>query len=129
MPKMMAPTPILRSFDEAATRAFYIDFLGFAVEFEHRFEPDAPLYLSVRRDDCVLHLSEHYGDASPGARIRVPVDDVQAYQRDLARKQYRHARPGPPALAPWGDWEMTISDASGNKLTFFTPGDGPNGAT
>ena len=32
--------------------------VGFTVEFEHRFEPDAPLYLSVRRDDCVLHLSE-----------------------------------------------------------------------
>lgn len=42
MPRMLAPTPILRSFDEAATRAFYIDFLGFMVEFEHRFEPDAP---------------------------------------------------------------------------------------
>lgn len=30
--------PILRMFDEAKAREFYLDFLGFSVEFEHRFE-------------------------------------------------------------------------------------------
>ena len=34
-------TPIFRSFDEAKAREFYIDFLGFEVTFEHRFEPQA----------------------------------------------------------------------------------------
>jgi hypothetical protein len=31
-------TPILRSFDEAKAREFYIDYLGFSVDWEHRFE-------------------------------------------------------------------------------------------
>ena len=31
--------PVLRSFDEAKAREFYVDFLGFTVEWEHRFEP------------------------------------------------------------------------------------------
>ena len=30
--------PILRMFDETKAREFYLDFLGFSVEFEHRFE-------------------------------------------------------------------------------------------
>jgi hypothetical protein len=30
-------TPVLRCFDEAKTREFYLDFLGFKVDWEHRF--------------------------------------------------------------------------------------------
>ena len=69
---MGPPTPILRSFDERRTKGFYVDFLGFEIEFEHRFEPGTPLYLGLRKDGCRLHLSEHYGDGSPGAHVRVP---------------------------------------------------------
>ena len=93
-----SPTPILRSFDERRTRRFYVDFLGFDVEFEHRFEPGMPLYLGVRKDECRLHLSEHYGDAAPGARVRIPVDDVKAYAATLRDKRFENARPGEPEL-------------------------------
>ena len=41
-------TPILRSFDEARARDFYVRYLGFEVLFEHRFEPGLPLYLGLR---------------------------------------------------------------------------------
>ena len=114
------PTPILRSFDEARARRFYVDFLGFEIEFEHRFEPGTPLYMGVRKGDCRLHLSEHYGDGSPGANIRIPVDDVKAYTAGLRAQKFENARPGEPQLQPWGSWEITIHDPAGNKLTFFT---------
>lgn len=52
--------PILRIFDEAKAREFYIDFLGFKTDWEHRFGPDLPLYMQISRDGCVLHLSEHH---------------------------------------------------------------------
>ena len=64
-------TPILRSFDEAKAREFFVDFLGFTVDWEHRFEPSLPLYMQVSKDDCIIHLSEHHGDCSPGAAIRI----------------------------------------------------------
>ena len=44
-------TPILRSFDEARARDFYVRYLGFEVLFEHRFEPGLPLYLGHARHD------------------------------------------------------------------------------
>ena len=47
--------PILRSFDEAKAREFYIDWLGFVVDWEHRFEPGLPLYMQVSRDGIALH--------------------------------------------------------------------------
>lgn len=114
-----APTPILRIFDEAKAREFYVDFLGFTVEFEHRFEPDMPLYMGLRREGCELHLSEHHGDCSPGARIRIPATDLKAYAASLRAKNYAFARPGEPQLAPWGEIDLTLGDPFGNRLTFF----------
>ena len=49
-----APVPILRMFDVAKALEFDVDFLGFSVVFEHRFGPDFPLYMGLRRDACVL---------------------------------------------------------------------------
>jgi uncharacterized glyoxalase superfamily protein PhnB len=110
-------TPILRIFDEAKAREFYVDFLGFKVDFEHRFEPGLPLYMQVSRDGCVLHLSEHYGDASPGSALRIETADLDAYQRELLAKGYKFARPGIEAM-PWGTRDMSIQDPFGNRLTF-----------
>ena len=63
--------PILRIFDEAKAREFYLGFLGFTVDWEHRFAPDLPLYMQVSRGGLVLHLSEHQGDATPGSTVLV----------------------------------------------------------
>jgi catechol 2,3-dioxygenase-like lactoylglutathione lyase family enzyme len=115
-----APTPILRSFDETRARAFYLDFLGFELVFEHRFEPGLPLYMGIRKGECVIHLSEHYGDATPGSAVRIPVDDVTAYMAELRAKKHGNARPGEPNETPWGTKEITICDPANNRLTFFT---------
>jgi uncharacterized glyoxalase superfamily protein PhnB len=112
-------TPILRSFDEAKARAFYLDFLGFTVVFEHRFEPSLPLYMGIVRGDCRLHLSEHHGDACPGASMRIEVQDIDALQAELAAKAYPHARPSVNTM-PWGTRDMTVADPFGNRLTFTT---------
>jgi len=117
-----SPTPILRSFDEARTKAFYLDFLGFALVFEHRFEDGLPLYMAVRQDACELHLSEHYGDATPGGAVRIPVEDVSTYMATLRAKRFENARPGEPQKTPWGSLEITIADPSSNRLTFYAPG-------
>jgi uncharacterized glyoxalase superfamily protein PhnB len=112
-------TPILRSFDEAKAKEFYVEFLGFRVDWEHRFEPGLPLYMQISRDDCVLHLSEHFGDASPGAALRIESTDLDAFHAQLAAKQYKHARPGVEDM-PWGTRDMTITDPFGNRLVFTT---------
>ncbi len=110
-------TPILRIFDEAKAREFYLDYLGFRVVFEHRFEPGLPLYMGIARDDCSLHLSEHHGDASPSASMRIAVSDIDALQAELAAKDYRYARPT-VARMPWGTRDMALCDPFGNRLNF-----------
>ena len=118
MPILGKVTPILRIFDEAKAREFYVDFLGFTVDWEHRFEAGMPLYMQVSKDNCILHLSEHFGDGSPGVHIRIEISDVDEFQQSLIAKRYKHARPGVEDM-PWGSREMTIADPSGNRLTFF----------
>ena len=80
--------PILRIFDIAKADEFYLGFLGFAVDWDHRFEPGLPLYRRVSRGGLVLHLSEHHGDGCPGARVRVATRGVEALHRELAGKRY-----------------------------------------
>ncbi|MBX3588265.1 MAG: VOC family protein [Ramlibacter sp.] len=115
--RLSKTTPILRIFDEARAREFYIGFLGFRVDWEHRFEPGLPLYLQVSRDGCVLHLSEHHGDGSPGAALRIETDDIDALQAQLLAKAYPYSRPSVQDM-PWGTRDMSIADPFGNRLTF-----------
>ncbi len=112
-------TPVLRMFHEAKAREFYIDFLGFQVDWEHRFEDGAPLYMQISRDGCVLHLSEHHGDGSPGAVLRIETDDLDAYHAELLARHYAYASPDIEET-PWGSRDMTVHDPCGNRLTFTT---------
>lgn len=116
---MRPPIPILRSFDEAKARAFYVDFLGFDVYFEHRFDPEAPLYMGLCLGECLIHVSEHHGDATPGSAMRIEMPDVDAYCAELNAKSYQNARPG-VIEQPWGYRDMSITDPFGNRLIFCT---------
>jgi catechol 2,3-dioxygenase-like lactoylglutathione lyase family enzyme len=111
--------PILRMFDEAKTKEFYIGFLGFALDWEHRFEPGLPLYCQVSRGDCRLHLSEHHGDATPGSAVRVQVAGLDEFHAELAARPYKHARPGIQEQ-PWGR-DMPVTDPAGNRIIFTEP--------
>ena len=115
-----APIPILRIFSVEKAKEFYLDFLGFKTDWEHRFEPQLPLYTQISRGDCVLHLSEHYGDGVPGSAILIPMTGIDEYQKDLLEKQYNYYRPG-LIDQEWGLREMHLIDPFGNKLRFVEP--------
>ncbi|MFN3987113.1 MAG: glyoxalase superfamily protein [Rhodocyclaceae bacterium] len=109
--------PILRIFDEAVAHDFYIGFLGFAIDWQHRFADDLPLYLQVSRGGCVLHLSGHHGDACPGAAVRIETHGIEDLHHELAAKQYKFARPAQEPT-PWGSLDLRLTDPFGNRLIF-----------
>jgi uncharacterized glyoxalase superfamily protein PhnB len=110
-------TPTLRSFDEAKAKEFYVDFLDFKVDWEHRFADDLPLYLQVSKDDCISNLSGHFGDCCPGSAVRIETTGLEAYHQALLAKRYKHAWPGIETQS-WGTKEMCITDPFGNRLIF-----------
>ena len=113
----MATIPILRIFDEDKAREFYLDYLGFEIDFEHRHEDGMPLYMGVSKGECTLHLSEHYGDATPGSSVRIDHGELDIYLKELDDKQYKYYRPSIEKM-PWGTRDMTILDPFGNRLIF-----------
>jgi len=116
-PRFVQTVPVLRIFDATKAREFYLAFLGFKVDFEHRFAPDLPLYMQVSMGELALALSEHHGDASPGARIIVEMTGLADFQSALLAKRYGYARPG-LVQEEWGATTMTIADPFYNRLTF-----------
>ena len=104
-------------FDEAKAREFYLDWLGFSVDWTHRFEHWAPLYMQVSRDGIVFHISEHHGDGSPGAHVRVNIKGVREYHAELIGKKYKNNRPG-LERPEWGGTEFTVIDPVNNRITF-----------
>jgi catechol 2,3-dioxygenase-like lactoylglutathione lyase family enzyme len=111
--------PVLRIFDLDKAKEFYVDYLGFKVDWEHQFEPDLPVYMQVSRDDLVLHLSEHHGDSSPGAAVLIYTTGIEAFHAELAVKRYKYARPGLEDDADLNARTVTIKDPFGNSLRFF----------
>ena len=114
--RFVGTVPVLRIFDEAKAREFYVDFLGFTVDWEHRYEPSLPLYLQVSRAGLVLHLSEHHGDGTPGSVVFVEMVGIRALHAELIAKRYRYFRPGLEEES-YG-LTMSVADGFGNGLRF-----------
>lgn len=113
--------PILRIYDVAKAQEFYRDFLGFSWDWEHRFEPDLPVFAQASRAGLLLFLSEHFGDGTPGSRVILRMTGLDELHAELLGKQYRHARPG-IQQQPWGWRDMSIADPFGNVLIFSEGG-------
>ena len=114
--------PILRIFDVGKAREFYVDFLGFTWDWEHRFDDNAPVYAQISRAGVVLHLTEHHGDGAPGSAMMIQTKGIADLHRELNEKNYRYARPGLEDQ-PWGARTVTVTDPFANKLTFSESND------
>lgn len=114
--EFLQTVPILRMFDLAKAREFYLEFLGFQLVWEHQFDDVQPVYMEITRAGLTLHLSEHYGDACPGSTVFVRMRGVEALHRELIDKQYGYLRPG---LEKSGDGAcLEVTDPFGNRLRF-----------
>lgn len=115
--KVSQVIPILRIFDEAKALEFYVGWLGFTVDWTHRFDDNAPLYMQVSLNGIVLHLSEHHGDSTPGGKVFIECDGVRAFQKMLIDKNYKYNRPG-LEHEPWNAISVTVIDPFMNRLVF-----------
>jgi catechol 2,3-dioxygenase-like lactoylglutathione lyase family enzyme len=98
--------PILRVTAAESSASWYRR-LGYEVEWEHRFEPGFPTFMSIaRHGGARLFLSEHTGDAQPDGLVYLRVGDLDAVAREFDR---------PVVGQPWGR-EVHLVDPDGNRL-------------
>jgi len=104
-------------FDYAKAIEFYVDFLGFEIDWKHQFEENTPIYLQISLDGIKLHLSEHHGDCSPGAHIHINCSGLKEFHKSITDKKYKYNRPGLEKTF-YGTWAVTVNDPFFNKITF-----------
>ena len=109
--------PIIRILDIAKAHEFYLGFLGFKVDWEHRYGDNFPLYTQVSRGKIRLHLSEHAGDASPGSCTVVYMEGIAAFHAELIATNYRYMKPGLEDQG--GRLEVQVTDPFSNRLRFM----------
>jgi catechol 2,3-dioxygenase-like lactoylglutathione lyase family enzyme len=107
--------PTLRVNDAVKSCIFYCDVLGFKKNWEHRFGPEYPLFVSVSRGTTTLFLTEH-PECSSGALVYFYVKEVNSLLDEL--KQNGAVLELGPVDQPWGVREVHLRDPDGNKLRF-----------
>lgn len=113
-------TPVLRIFDYQKTIEFYVEWLEFKIDWEHKFDDNSPIYMQVSKDGVELHLTEHYGDCCPGGKAFIIFENLRAYHKILIDKNYKYYKPG-LGMAPWNALCMDVTDPFGNNLSFTEP--------
>jgi len=111
---MQAVVPTLRIRDYERSRRFYVDGLGFQIDWEWRDEPGLPVTAQVSRAGMRFYLSEREGDGPVGGRVHLYVTDVDAWQAELLSRGILAERA--PVNQPWGNREMLVIDPDGNEL-------------
>ena len=100
--------PILRADDLAATRRYYLEVLGFRLDWE------APYMISVSRDGCAIMLCDgHQGQR--GAWLWIGVEDADALYAELTGKGALVR--DPPQNFEWA-YEFQVEDPNGHVLRF-----------
>jgi hypothetical protein len=111
---MQRTVPILHIEDYEDAKAYYIDWLGFRIDWEFRFEPTFPVYMQISRDGLVFHLSQHKGDNPGGVMCHVDVDDL-----DALVTEWKVRRPDSALeveIMQWNAMHLTLKDPFGNTL-------------
>jgi len=116
--------PVLRVLDETLARSFYLEYLGYKIEWEHRFSDaaDSPLYMEVSQGASVLHLNGHATEETPVCEVRIPVEGLQGFCDFLAAKETQFENP--EIVDPRYEGRKTdlnIVDPFGNHLVFWSP--------
>jgi catechol 2,3-dioxygenase-like lactoylglutathione lyase family enzyme len=106
--------PVLRilSYDEAV--AYYVDWLGFKIEWEWREAPGKPVIMEISRDGVDIHLVEG-GDRPPTSWVQFALDDMVSLVEELNAKR-------PDSVSFERDFpyiqEISMDDPFGNHLVF-----------
>ncbi|WP_077212434.1 glyoxalase superfamily protein [Bacillus dakarensis] len=116
---MQKVVPAFRITDYKRSKAFYVEGMGFQIDWEHRFEPNFPVFVQITKDEMTIYLTEHTGDCETGGLIHLFVPNVDKWYDELKSKKDIHITE-PPNDDLEGLRMMTVVDPDGNQLRICT---------
>jgi catechol 2,3-dioxygenase-like lactoylglutathione lyase family enzyme len=114
--QLQSVIPQLRITNAARSLAFYVEGLGFTIDWKHQFEPGYPLFFQITRAGQTIFLSEHAGDCEVGGAVYFLVPDVDACFSEFFGRKVEFSKL--PENTSWGTREMLLIDPDGNRLRF-----------
>lgn len=108
--------PQLRITSAERSLSFYVNGLGFSVDWKHQFEAGFPLFLQLTRSGQTIFLTEHAGDCQVGGAVYFRIPDATACHAEFAARGIVATQP--PTQTPWGTCEFVLTDPDGNRLRF-----------
>lgn len=108
--------PTFRILDYQKAIDFYIQGLGFKIDWEHRFGPNEPVYMQISRNGLTLHLSGNKRFQT-GVIVFVDSKNLNELYSDLNGRQNKIALTE-PKKTEWQTIQMEIEDPFGNLLRF-----------
>lgn len=116
--------PVLRIFSVPAAKEFYLDFLGFTLDFGGPAGGEL-FFGQISRPGTTLQLSEQHYEAGPGATVDIWIAGVDDFRESLWGRVNGGLGPavGVPPIEEvwWGARVMVISDPFGNHLRLSEP--------
>lgn len=116
---MQKVIPALRITDYTRSKAFYVEGMGFQIDWEHRFEPHFPVFVQMTKDEMTIYLTEHTGDCQVGGLVHFFVPNVDIWYSELKSKKEIHIIE-PPNEDLEGLRMMTVVDPDSNQLRICT---------
>lgn len=110
--------PVLRMTNAVASLPFYVQGLGFTVDWEYRHEPGFPVFMQITREGQSIFLTEHADDCQVGGAVHLVVPDVDECHR--AFQASGHIKTRAPHDTAWKTRDIQVVDPDGNRLTFST---------
>lgn len=106
--------PVLRISSLGAAKTFYVDFLGFQLDWGG--EEDSS-YAQITRSDTTLHLDAQSPVSGPVAML-VRMDGLNALHAELSQKADMFV-PGAIDFTPWDSRVFQVVDPFGNIIRFW----------
>ena len=110
------PIPLFRILSYKTAVRFYVDFLGFQIDWENRIRPTDLVYMQLSYNGLILHLSE-LKKFETNAIIFVETFNIQAFHADLKQRNLE-SNIQDIQRTTWKTMQFEIEDPFGNLLRF-----------
>lgn len=108
--------PTFQINDHKKAIEFYVDFLGFSIDWEHRFGDSAPVYMQISNNGMILHLSENERFKT-SVIVFVETKGIESFRNTLLNNKYGKVIPD-ISITSWNTKQMELEDPFGNLLRF-----------
>lgn len=113
---LQAAVPVVQVGSVAPAKMFYIEFLGFSIDWGWAESNDRrPFYAQISRSGVTLHLTSSGGARGP-AELLVRMTGLDTLHAELSRKA--HLFPLTIRQTPDDRRELQVADPFGNRLRF-----------